>query len=283
MKILEVGGSYNPLTARSEGWNSFSLDHATQEELRIKYQPLKVSIDRIQPVDFLWNGGPIETAVPVSHRGTFDVLIASHVIEHIPDPLGFFLSAAVLLKDSGLISLAIPDKRVMFDFFRPLTVTSDYLQAHQLRRTRHSRKTAFDHIGYRMTEKGEITWSARPVSDFRFIGEDSLTRAKQAFEQAVEDESHPYEDYHATMYTPSSFTLILLELGQLDIIPFQIEKAFPTAGCEFFVTLCKRTPSKLDRESLDKERLRLMKATVHELGQQARWFLDDELGLRIQG
>jgi hypothetical protein len=281
MKSLEVGGSYNPLIPRSEGWNSFSFDHASQEELRVKYKGHNVSIDRIQQVDFLWKEGPIELAVPVHHRGTFDAMVASHVIEHIPNPIGFFVSAAVLLKDGGLVSLVIPDKRVMFDFFRPITLTGDFLAADYLRRTRHSRKTAFDHVAYCVTEKNDIAWSARLVNDFRFMGDNSLPRAKKAFEEAAEDESVPYTDYHTTTYTPSSFALILFELGQMGVVPFRIEVAFPTEGCEFFVTLRKGAPPKFPGTSLDEERLRLMKATIRELGQQAQWLLPDESGISL--
>ena len=275
MKILEIGPAYNPIAPRSQGWNSFSLDHATQEELRTKYRGQQL-VDRIEPVDYLWKGGPIETAVPKREHGTFDVVIASHVIEHIPDPIAFFMSASVLLKEGGLVSLVVPDKRLTFDFFKPLTATSDYLQAHHLRRTRHSKKTVFDNIAYNVTEKGDISWYARPVGEFGFLAEDVLTAAAQAFDETREDESAAYVDYHGTIYTPSSFTLIIFELSQLGVLPFSIRCTFPTSGCEFYVTLRKGPPAPVDHAALQQERLRLLKATVRELGQQARWLADDE-------
>jgi SAM-dependent methyltransferase len=270
MKILEIGPSYSPLAPRSEGWNSFSLDHATQQELQEKYRGAQ-PIERIEPVDYLWKGGPIESAVPVSEHGSFDVIIASHVIEHITDPIGFFLSAFVLIKDQGLISLVVPDKRLMFDFFKPITVSSDYLYAHHLRRTRHSKKTAFDNIAYNIHEKGDIAWHMRPVGEFRFFAENVLRDAQRAFEAAVEDETAPYVDYHGTVYTPSSFALIIFELSQLGIIPFTVARTFPTSGCEFYVTLRKGEAAAMDPNGQQTERLRLMKAIVHELGEQANW------------
>jgi len=275
MKILEIGPSYSPLAPRSGGWRSLSLDHATEEQLREKYRDLP-GAEQINPVDFVWREGPIDSAIPADQHGTFDAIIASHVIEHFPDPLAFFLSAAVLLKEAGLISLVIPDKRFMFDFFRPLSQTSDYLYAHYMHRTRHSKKTAFDNNAAYVREGGAITWSARVVSNFGFIGVDTLRDAQAAFDGLVEDETGEYVDFHGTVYTPSSFELIMLELGQLGHLPFVIEHRFPTSGCEFFVTCRKGEPKKLGPDALARERLRLMKAIVRELAEQARYLHDEE-------
>ncbi len=275
MKVLEIGPAYDPIAPRSQGWNSFSLDHASEDELRAKYQG-HVGLERIEPVDYVWKSGVIESAIPKTEHGSFDVIIASHVLEHIPDPISFFLTAAVLLKEEGLVSLVLPDKRFTFDFFKQVTTTSDYLVAHHLGRTRHSKKTAFDNVAYNVVEKGEISWSAREVSDFGFIGENVLFSAKQIFENTIEDESGPYVDFHATIYTPSSFALIVLELSHLGILPFTVAHTFPTHGCEFYVTLRKAELAKLPAGQLQQERLSLMKATIRELEQQARWLLNGD-------
>lgn len=275
MKILEIGPSYSPLTPRSRGWNSFSLDHASQEELKAKYAG-QLSAENIEPVDFLWRGGPVETAIPVEQHGTFDVVLASHVIEHFPDTIGFYLSARKLLKPNGLISLVVPDKRVTFDFFKPVTLTSDLLAAHHERRTRHTRKTAFDNAAYNAFSRGQVAWAFRPFDQFTFpAATDTLAEAKRIFDETVTDETGVYSDYHNTIYTPAGYALSILELGQLGIIPFEVVRTFPTEGCEFFVTLRASEVQPMAPDQLANERLRLMKETVRELGEQARWLTDD--------
>ncbi len=272
MKILEIGPAFRPLASRASGWNSFSLDHATQEQLRLKYP--EHPVDKIEPVDFLWKGGPVELAVPQSQHGTFDAIIASHVIEHIPNPIGFYQSAAALLREHGLLSLVVPDKRFTFDFFKPISTTGDLLQAQYQSRSRHTKKTAFDSIAYNVLESEQIAWEARPTGHFRFI-HTGLTEAKQAFDNASEDLAGSYSDYHGTIYTPSSFALIALELANLGVFPFRIEQSFPTSGCEFYVTLRKGEPEEFSREDWNGRRLQLLKQITREIGEQANSLSDE--------
>ena len=56
----------------------------------------------------------------------FDYIVACHVIEHVPDPIGYLHGLAKLLNPGGIVMLAVPDKRTTFDLHRPLT-TIDHL------------------------------------------------------------------------------------------------------------------------------------------------------------
>src|SRR3954447_5966182 len=94
--IIEIGPSYNPVAPKAAGWNAKSIDIGTRAGLIEKYQSANVNTDLIQDVDFIWRGCPISDDVPSSHHGSFDVLIASHVIEHTPDMVTFLNSAATL-------------------------------------------------------------------------------------------------------------------------------------------------------------------------------------------
>ncbi len=79
-KILEIGPSFSPIAPKSEGWNSFSLDHASMDELKEKYQAYaNLDVSKVEPVDFVWKLGPIESAVP-SNTSDFLACIASHVL-----------------------------------------------------------------------------------------------------------------------------------------------------------------------------------------------------------
>src|SRR5262245_58047344 len=112
MQILEIGPSYNPVAPKWDGWNVKSIDHLSREALIEKYRGhAGVDVSCIEDVDFVWTDGDLSSAVPEELHGTFDALIASHVIEHAPDLLAFLGSIARLLKPQGVVALAIPDKR----------------------------------------------------------------------------------------------------------------------------------------------------------------------------
>src|SRR5215469_676178 len=95
MQVIEVGPSFNPVAPKADGWNVRSIDHLPREALIEKYRAhAGVDVSRIENVDFVWTGGNLSSAVPETLHGSFDALIASHVIEHTPDLLAFLDSIA---------------------------------------------------------------------------------------------------------------------------------------------------------------------------------------------
>ena len=108
-RIIEIGPSYSPIAPRGDGWNTTTVDHATRADLVEKYTGHPgVDVSRIEEVDFVWTGGPLSDAVPSHLHGTFDAFIASHVIEHTPDLLGFLDAAATLVSQTGSESWLSP-------------------------------------------------------------------------------------------------------------------------------------------------------------------------------
>jgi SAM-dependent methyltransferase len=239
MKILEVGPSYSPVLTRADGWNVFSLDHSTADELRRKYTGhANVDISRIQDVDFVWRDGPLETAIPDAQLGTFDACIGSHMIEHVPDLVAFFRSMERILSPTGVVSLVVPDKRFCFDFFQPLTMTGDVLAAHRERRTRHTRAAEFNAAAYMVRAGGEISWGQRPTGLLEFCDGD-LKAAEQVLFRGDDDS---YRDVHGWYFTISGFRLIMLELAWMGHLDFKEVDVSATQHCEFFITLGRGRP-----------------------------------------
>ena len=59
----------------------------------------------IEPVDFVWTGGSLSDAVQPEQHGSFDIFLASHVIDHTPDLIAFLDVAQALLKQDGIFVL----------------------------------------------------------------------------------------------------------------------------------------------------------------------------------
>jgi SAM-dependent methyltransferase len=265
-RILEFGASHNPTAPKQDGWHSFVIDYATQEGLKEIYREQGVALDRIEPVDFVWSGGAIHDAIPASQHGSFDVCIASHVLEHVPDPISFFQSLDRLLAANGVASLALPDKRFCFDYFRPLTLAPAWIEAFERKSTRHSRRTLLEASAYQMANGEKIAWGQLEEPRIRLTGQ--IEAAKRDADAADLTESAPYIDRHAWCFTPSSFELLMLELGSLGLIGFHINRIFPTDGHEFFVSLRKGGGEHVS--DIEKRRLELLKAMIDELGDQGR-------------
>lgn len=210
---LEIGPGFNPLLPKREGYRVETLDHATREALVAKYRDAPgVDASRIEEVDHVSTGASVFEAI--GQAGRYRYIVASHVIEHTPNLLGFLQDCERLLEPKGVLVLFVPDKRASFDVLRPLTSTGDVLQAHLEGRTRHTAGRVFDELAYNVLRGGAHSWHANNHDALAFFGQ--LHNAKALFEHV--QRSGEYIDIHAWQFTPSSFRLIsndLFEIGQL--------------------------------------------------------------------
>jgi SAM-dependent methyltransferase len=270
-RIIEVGPSYSPIAPKSAGWNSFVVDHATQAELRAKYRPTGVNVDAIEPVDFVWQTGSMDTAVPAAFHGTFDTLVASHVIEHMPDFIAFFEAAAKLLKPTGTVALAVPDKRFCFDFFRPLSMSGDVIEAHLMGLSRHTRRNAFNHAAHIVSADNVTAWGQHRVHQFAF--ELPLKNARKALGRWSAEPDAPYRDSHAWQFTPASFELVVLEASLVGMLDWHVVTIYPTAGCEFIALLQPGLPPYVEPATSDEQRMALLRRTLYETREQIDYAL----------
>jgi hypothetical protein len=268
-KIIEIGPSYNPLAPKAQGWRSYALDHADRDSLVEKYRhDPSVNVEMIERVDFVWTGGPLVNAVPVEHHGTFDVFVACHVLEHIPDLVGLFRSAEVLCRPDARMILALPDKRVCFDFFRPLSTTGDALAAHWEGRSRHTPETLWDTFAYNATKQGNPGWGRTDRAQL------TLTHPiEQAHAITLKYTTAEYIDAHAWTFVPASFSLIMLELAHFRLIDWQVERTQAADYTEFYVWLRRGAAVRSAHTAepdLVAERMRLLNEVMLELHDQGR-------------
>lgn len=271
-KILEIGASHAPIAPKSAGWNSFVVDHLPRDELRAKFTGHDVNLDAIEEVDAIWQNGPLHESIPALQHGTFDTLIASHVIEHMPDFAGFFISAEKLLSPTGSIALAVPDRRYCFDYFKPPSMTGDVLEAHVSGRSRHAMHSIWNHIAYSAKLDEATAWGQHPVSRPTFCH--SFAEADGARAGFDPTGSSPYIDCHTWHFTPSSFCLVILELGQLGIMDWKVDSLYGPEGCEFLVHLRRGAARETEPATLQRKRMELLEKHLVETREQ----LDFALG-----
>jgi hypothetical protein len=237
---FEVGPLDSPIVPR-DGADVAYLDHASTDDLRLKYAA-DPNVGEIAPVDAVWGSRRLSSVLAdvLAARGPFRYGVASHVIEHVPDVIGWLGDIRSVLKDDGVLSLAIPDHRRCFDALRSPTVTADLIDAHLSKPTIPSPRQVFDHYSCAVAWRGLIAWEEEPPFSELVLVHSEAEALERATTAAT---SGDYVDVHCWMFTPSSFTRIFGALTRLHLVPFSLETCSETVGGEFFATLRVADPA----------------------------------------
>ncbi len=229
---LEIGALNRPIVTREMG-NIRYVDHASSEDLKQKYATdPNVDIEAIVDVNYVWGAQTLPELV--GSEAPFDYVIASHVIEHVPDLIGWLKEIHAVLKPGGILALAIPDKRYCFDYCRPLTRPDDVIEAYLQHRRKPSPRQVFDHFSSTVSYNGAITWAdtIQPEKLVNFCTEEqALSLAKYSLE------TDNYVDVHCWVFTPLSLFQLLRTLINLSLFDFKVETFGDTEGCEFYLSL----------------------------------------------
>ncbi|GAB6041834.1 hypothetical protein JCM17961_25090 [Endothiovibrio diazotrophicus] len=231
---LEIGPLHSPIAPKRDGWRVETFDHADAPTLRERYRESPgVDVAAIEEVDFVSDGRSLVEVV--GETGRYDWILASHVVEHVPDLLGFLKDCETLLKPDGRLVLAVPDKRRCFDAMRPPSTTGEVLQAHMEGRVRHSSAAAFEYGARSVVLNGAHAWLADDCGEAQL--QYDLATCYALFQRALA--SGEYHDMHGWVFIPSSFRLIAEELYQLELIRMREEVFRAGAASEFFFVLAK--------------------------------------------
>jgi hypothetical protein len=212
---LEIGALDLPFVEPGEGECDFA-DFRTTEELReLARRTVGHNPDFVVPV--LYNLREGYDAI----SKTYDWIAASHVVEHVPDLIGWFEVLYAKLNAGGVVYLVVPDKRFTFDYHRRLTNLSDVVTAHQQQLRTPSFKQVFDHYFYttNQIDPGDLWKGVRPEPPMRNYAV-AIDRAENAIKT--------YEDAHCSVFTPESFNELMNELMVSGLSKFRLESLRPT-------------------------------------------------------
>lgn len=232
---IEFGPLHDPLIRPSVG-NIRYIDHASTNDLKKKYarDPV-VNLEKFVNVDYVWTGQPLKPLI--GDYAPVDYVVASHVIEHVPNPIGWFHQIHSVLKPGGVLALAIPDKRFCFDCMRRTSEAHDLIGAYLAKLQRPSATMVFDHYSNVVNFEGRLSWNSwDPAPDpSKLKKAHSLEEAIAKARSAAETEE--YFDAHCWVFTPESFLDILSSLVHVGLLPFRVCSFHDVDGSEFFVSL----------------------------------------------
>jgi SAM-dependent methyltransferase len=212
------------------------IDHASTEELRDKYRDDPIMhADDIVNVHYVWQGESLTSLI--GDFAPVDYVIASHVLEHVPNLVGWLQNVYSILKSGGLLVLALPDKRFCFDYFRQLSGPEHLVEAYLEAYCRPSPRMVFDHYAHSVEWKDKIAWCTWEP----FPPESELvkmhTPQKAMHKTRLAKEEGAYIDVHCWVFTPRSFLENMKFLMDFNLLPYKIVDFFDTDYNEFIVCL----------------------------------------------
>lgn len=242
---IEIGPWFNPLAPRSQGYKCLSLDVFDKDSLvRIAIaDPLikRESILNIEEVDFKCNTSEIENSVRAAGKlGTFDYILSSHNFEHIPNPIKFLQGCGNVLKKNGLLSMAIPDKRTCFDYFRPHTPLASWIESFMSNRDRPSLTQHFEQMSlHSRFKRGEELLAGFSLTDdpAKVVACQTVREALDRWNSMASSNDNGYQDCHCSIFTPNSFRLLIMDCAFLELSPFSVESVSEANGNEFYARL----------------------------------------------
>jgi SAM-dependent methyltransferase len=228
---VEIGPLCRPFVRRSDGPIVY-VDFTDAATLKQKYKddPF-VDTARIVDIDAIWGSSTLQSALGDRQ---FDYLVASHVIEHVPDFIGWLREVGSVLKPTGEVRLIVPDKRFTFDFFRRKTELSDILHSY-IRGARIPQPHSLLDFCLRVVPTKIDPWTQRPnpaPSDMQII-HGAMHTARETIENGT------YHDVHCWVFTPRSFAGLMSEVTRADLVDFACEGFVDTGKFqnEFFVSM----------------------------------------------
>ena len=288
-KGLELGPLHSPILSKGEA-KVFYVDHMSTEGLRQKYKGHPFPLEDIVRVDYVLGNNSLKQTLKGKK---FSYVVASHVIEHIPDTVSWLKDIASVLTDDGILFLVIPDKRFTFDILRNVSRPADVIGAYLDKHTRASSTAMYDFVSeVRDGIEPPYVWN-HPHDDYSKNGHNTL---KKTYDKCLENlKPETYVDSHCVVFTPHSFCVVMERLIQHGLLDYEIVYFQETQEneLEFYVGMRKshaphakklRSIPKLERprehHELEAE-IAELKATLHNVLTSHSWKLTKPLRAAI--
>lgn len=232
-RILEIGALNSP-TFYTKDARVTIADWLSREQLEAHYKNKSGIVD----VDLIVEGDILTSAQKQGFLD-FDIIIANHVIEHIPDVIGWLGQLGKISRKDGYLSMAVPDRRYTFDFIRGETDVVDLIDCHRRALSIPDFRQILKHLYFKKNVVASDIWDEtlrnETLEKKRFELNDAVKKAME-----MEGEFH---SLHCSVFTSGSFENAMNDLYKARIIPWKIERLVDVqTGSNEFLVLMKNAP-----------------------------------------
>jgi len=121
---IEIGASHMPIEVDARVGSVRYVDRLSTAELNKTFP--EFGSDNMVPVDVICD--VVAEGLRPFADSSLDFVIASHLLEHVPNPLGFLCESHRVLREGGVLYLGVPDKDYTFDRDRERTPLAHVVQ-----------------------------------------------------------------------------------------------------------------------------------------------------------
>jgi len=244
-RILEFGPLNWPMVSKSDFPNAYYADIRNSDDIKKLYAGndylestgVQIDTDSIVDIDYVVKGAYKKTFKDVEK---FDVIVLSHVIEHIPDIVNFFQEVTDLLKKNGKLVIIYPDARYCFDHFRNGTTFVDAYNTYAEKKMNYS--AVFDFVNNVVHENDpKFFWNDKTQNDI--LPTTDFSKVMQAYKNAKND-TLP-DDIHFWPFADYQFVKFLYDLDRAGLSNFEIDEFYETQeNTQEFMTILRTKSSK---------------------------------------
>lgn len=184
---IEIGALASPLRVPSSAHVRY-VDNVEKSENERKFAELDAG-DIVAP-DILTDGFTLET-IP---DATLDFVIANHVLEHAPDPIGVLRNWLRVLRQGGVVYSAVPLALGCFDRGREITSLAHMIDDHRLAREDSCALLRKNDAPYRewLTISEPNVMKERGTPQSPLAGEELMRRVARMAEERAEIHFHTF-------------------------------------------------------------------------------------------
>ncbi len=228
---LEVGVLDRPLIPKARFPVAY-LDQASRADLIPRYTGHGVIEAALVEPDFVVGGG---TYAAATGGRRFGYAVASHVVEHVPDMVGWLWELWSVLDDGAVLALAVPHAERIFDSRRRLSSMAELADAYFSRLVRPSPRQIIDAM----------------IGSALHHGTDVREQTFHAFHKANHArKTGLYVDQHCNTFTPASFAGLIDDLDHCGLLGFELLRLGATPLDDEFTVHLRKRADKVLRDDL---------------------------------
>lgn len=219
---IEIAPYFNPMIDRSK-YDVFYVDCIDNDEIQRKAGENPGAKGRYVPrIDAVWVPGKRLSECVGGRR--FDYAVASHVMEHVPNPLGWLEEILECVEVGGRVAIMLPMRTKSMDYYRQNTTFGQIVGWSIEKPSRPTPTQVMDFLSQSFHHRGEdVVEGAMPPferAERHYSDRDALTYAN-----FVWDQKH-YLDVHCSTWTPETFVEIFSRLRRVGLLSCEVVGPF---------------------------------------------------------